>query len=149
MENFYVSVISIEEKGAGILHENDCAVLLLGLRKCLTLPDVEKRFPIGSIATGEAAAFVEKGKVLYIDKRKNPDLVKAVRTALCFGAVGVVVPFGNNVNRPYIREGRAYDKKELTAAIGEIKRLAPLFGRKFTDISERQVYTDGADDIIK
>lgn len=134
MKNFYVSVISIEEKGAGILHENDCAVLLLGLKKCRTLAETAELFPIGCIATSETASFLEKDKLLYIDKRNNPDLTLAVREALCHGATGVVIPFGNNPNRPYIREGRAYTKKELAAAVGEIRRLAPLFGRKFTEV---------------
>lgn len=68
--------------------------------------------------------------VIYIDKEHNPDLIRAVRLALTFDADGVVIPFGNNANRDYIRDEIAYYSKEVKKAVEEIKRLAPLFGRK-------------------
>lgn len=136
MKNFFVFVVSVEETGAGILKENACAVLSFGISKCLTLPEVEKKVEIGRIATGEASSFYERDKVLYVDKCKNPDIVTAVRTALCHDAQGVIIPFGNNKNRPYIREGRAFTTKEAATAVEEIKRLCPLFGRRFFDGSK-------------
>lgn len=134
MKKFFTAVISIEETGAGILRENDCAVLLCGLERCLTLEEAS-HFGVGSISTGESSVFIAGEGLLYIDKRKNPDIILAVRTALCHGAQGVIIPFGNNRNRPYIREGRGYASEEMISAVREIKRLAPLFGREFCDLS--------------
>ena len=136
MKSFLIAIVSIEEIGMGVLKENDRAVLSCGIKKCLNMEMVGKKFPIGEIETYGNSANVDTGCLLYIDKRKNGDLIKAVRTALTFGADGVIIPFGNNKNRPYVVEGRAYTTKEMMAAVWEIKRLAPLFGRAFVDASE-------------
>lgn len=136
MKNFFTAVVSIEEIGMGVLKENDRAVLSCGIIKCLNMEIIEGKFATGNIETNGNSAYLDGNGLLYMDKRKNSDVIKAVRTALAFGAEGVIIPFGNNKNRPYVAEGRAYNTKEMTSAVWEIKRLAPLFNREFCDLSE-------------
>lgn len=136
MKKFFTAVVSIEEIGMGVLKENDRAVLSCGIKKCLNMEMLKGKFATGNIQTNGNSAYLDGNGLLYIDKRKNNDVIKAVRTALAFGAEGVIIPFGNNKNRPYVAEDRAYTTKEMTSAIWEIKRLTPLFDREFADISE-------------
>ena len=82
-----------------------------------------------TMETGTDFARVPAG-IIYIDKEHNPDLIKAARLALAFGANGVIIPFGNNENRDYIKNNVAFLSKEVKKAVEEINRLAPLFGRK-------------------
>ncbi len=133
MKKFYVAVISAEENGAGILKENERAVRACGLSGCCDIEAVAEKFKIGKISASGSSATVTDGMV-YLDKRENPDIIFSVRLALCFGAEGVIIPFGNNKNRPYVKEGRAYTTKEMVSAVGELKRLAPLFNREFADL---------------
>jgi len=134
MKKFYVVIISTEEDGAGILKENERAVRSCGLSGCCDIETVKEKLKIGKISAAGNSVNVTDG-ILFLDKRDNPDIIFSVRLALCFGAEGVIIPFGNNKNRPYIREGRAYTTKEMSAAVGEIKRLAPLFNREFAEVA--------------
>ncbi len=129
MKDFRLIVISYEENGTGILRENDCAVLACGIEKCGDIADIEPS-RIGKIATDGKNIFAEKGRLLYMDKGSNHDIIKAVRIALSVDADGIIIPFGNNPSRPYIREGRAYTTREMQSAVWEVKRLAPLFDKK-------------------
>lgn len=78
---------------------------------------------------GEAVR-VKKGGVYLVEKPRNPDIIRAVRILLAMEAGGVVIEFGNNPVRGYIKDGSAYSAREFVAAVDEVKRLAPLFGRR-------------------
>lgn len=80
--------------------------------------------------TSSDGCTVPRNSLLYIDKKNNANLITAIRAALTFDADGVIIKFGNNPMRDYIINGQCFTAQEVKAALGELKRLAPLFARR-------------------
>lgn len=124
MKEFFIYLTAYKEESEGQLKElrafaDDHNVPFLRRDE---LPESE------TMETSTNSANVGEG-IIYIDKEHNDDLIKAVRLALTFDADGVVIPFGNNDKRDYIKNNLAFSSKEAKKAVEEITRLAPLFGR--------------------
>ena len=125
MKEFGVFLTAYKEESEGQIKELQAFAANFGvpfLRRS-ELPDTVK------MESGADYAHMQSG-IIYIDKEQNDDLIKALRLALTFNADGVVIPFGNNENRDYIKTDLAYYSKEVKKALEEVIRLAPLFGRK-------------------
>ena len=125
MKHFFIYLTAYKEESKGQIKElsSFASTLNTPYLSHAELPDFV------TMESGEDCARVPAG-IIYIDKEHNPDLIKAVRLALTFGADGVVIPFGNNENRDYIKNNVAFLSKEVKKAVEEATRLAPLFNRK-------------------
>ncbi|MBR1747955.1 MAG: hypothetical protein IJ735_07100 [Clostridia bacterium] len=130
MKDFVVVIGAYKEESAGQLAELQETVDRLRLPAFLSQKDIES-MPHTDIVTDATEVKVgDLNKLVLLDKERNPDLVAALRHLLAFGAKGMIVLFGNNDTRDYIRENKAYSAKELKTFSEELLRLLPLFGRR-------------------
>ena len=125
MKNFSVYLTAYKEESEGQIKE------LALFAEDLNVPFIRRALlpSCNTMVSTDAGAEVPSG-IIYIDKEHNSDLIRAVRLALTFDTDGIIIPFGNNDNSDYIKNNLAYYSKEVKKAVEEIKRLAPLFGRK-------------------
>lgn len=84
----------------------------------------------GKIATNCDSAHVAQNALLYMDKKNNSDIVLAVRAALTFNAEGILLKFSVNPMRDYVKNNDCYTSSEVSKALDELIRLAPLFSRR-------------------
>ena len=124
MKELFIYLTAYKEESEGQLKE------LCAFADSLNVPFLYRdELPASeTMETGKNSANVGEG-IIYIDKEHNGDIIKAVRNALTFGCDGVIIPFGNNDKRDYIKNNLAFSSKEAKKAVEEIMRLAPLFGR--------------------
>lgn len=130
MKEFFVIIGAYKEESAGQIKELTEAVERFRLPKFYSRDKMEKLDTTTLFETPTEVKIGDLNKLVYLDKEKNPDLITSIRHLLSFGAKGVVLTFGNNENRDYIRENRAYGAKEVKSFAEELIRLCPLFGRR-------------------
>ena len=130
MRDFFIYVGAYKEESEGQIKELKEAVERFRLPHFCTRDEREKMDLTDLVFSKNEAKIGDPGKLVFLQKDKNPDLIFALRLLLSFGAKGVVLTFGNNENRDYIRENKAYSAKEVKSFAEEAIRLAPLFGRK-------------------
>lgn len=125
---FYVFSKLYKEEGAGQIEEG--ARVSASSGAAFLTEEEAKRFPLRKLTVKGKSAESEEG-VVFLLKSEAPDVVEAVRLALSFACDGIIIVFGNNPSRSYIRNGEVYDVSDLKKSCDEAKRLCPLFGRKF------------------
>lgn len=130
MKDFFVVVGAYKEESEGQIKELIEAVKRFRLPKFFSSEEIGKMQTTDLTITPTESKIGDLEKLVYLTKEKNPDLIFALRHLLAFGAKGVVLTFGNNENRNYIREKKAYSAKEVKAFSEELLRLSPLFGRR-------------------
>ena len=130
MRDFSVVIGAYKEESAGQIKELVDAVERFRLPKFFSAEEIAETDTTDLMQTEKEVKIGDLDRLVYLKKEKNPDLVIALRHLLSFGAKGVVLTFGNNETRDYIRDGKAYSAKEVKAFAEELLRLAPLFGRR-------------------
>lgn len=130
MTDFIIVVGAYREESEGQIKELTEAVERFRLPKFYSRVEIESLDTTDLVETPTEAKIGQKDKLVFLDKTKNPDPVVSLRYLLSFQVKGVVLTFGNNDTRDYIREGKAYSAKETKVFAEEIIRLAPLFGRR-------------------
>lgn len=128
---FYFLTGAYREESGGQLAELDKFVKSVGLPRLYTAEEIALWGDLAELIVDGDTADVPSGSVLTADKKKNPDIVRTLRTALSMDAKGVLFLFGNNPNRNYIKDGSTYSAQEIKSAAEEAIRLSPLFNRKF------------------
>ena len=130
MEDFYVVVGAYKEESEGQVKELTEAVERFRLPKFYTRTEMDELPTTDLVLKENEVKIGDLNKLVFLEKDKNPDLVAALRVLLALSAKGVVLTFGNNDTRDYIREKKAYSAKEVKAFAEELLRLSPLFGRR-------------------
>lgn len=128
---FYFLTGAYREESGGQLAELDKFVKSAGLPRLYAAEEIALWGDLAELIVDGDTAYVPRNSVLSVDKKKNPDIVRSTRTALSMDAKGIVLLFGNNPNRDYIKDGLAYSAQEVKRAAEEAIRLSPLFNRKF------------------
>ena len=125
---FYVFFFFYKEEGVGQIEEG--ARVSASSGAAFLTEEEAKRFPLRKLTVKGKSAEGAEG-VVFLLKSEAPDVVEAVRLALSFACDGVIMVFGNNPSRSYIKNGEVYDTTELKRSCDEAKRLCPVLGRKF------------------
>ena len=130
MKDFLVVLGAYKEESEGQIKELKEAVERFRMPRLYANAEIKDLDVTFLAQTPGAACLGNNEKLVFLSKDRNEDLVSAARLLLALDARGVVLLFGNNENRDYIKEGAAYKAKEVRAFCEELLRLAPLFNRR-------------------